>query len=122
MQATGNSLLLDLYDCTSPALNSPDMLEQLFMDALQFAGFDMVEHLSHQFPIQGTTFITILRQSHAALHTWPENGFVSVDVYSCGAPAAVRAALDIFRERLTQSLAARTSNARFIERGLVTTS
>jgi S-adenosylmethionine decarboxylase len=122
MQTAGVSLLLDLYDCTSPALNNPDMLEQLFIDALKSAGFDTVEHLSHHFPIQGTTFITILQQSHAALHTWPENGFVSVDVYSCGTPAAVHSALEKFRDHLTQSLAAGSVQASFIERGLETVS
>ena len=118
MQTTGISLLLDLYDCSSPALNNPAQLEQLFLDALNGAGFNTVEHLSHHFPIQGTTFITILQQSHAALHTWPENGFVSVDVYSCGTPTAVYSALELLRERLTQSLAARSVHFSFIERGL----
>jgi len=118
MQTAGISLLLDLYDCTSAALNNAEQLDQLFMDALQYAGFNSVEHLSHQFPIQGNTFITILSQSHAALHTWPEIGFVSVDIYSCGTPAEVKNALEVLRERLTQDLAARSTRVHFVERGL----
>ena len=118
MQTAGISLLLDLYDCTSPVLNNPELLEELFIDALKSAGFITVEHLSHQFPIQGTTFITILQQSHAALHTWPENGFVSVDVYSCGVVEATRSALEVFCQHLTQALAAGSTHASFVERGL----
>jgi len=122
MYTTGISLLLDLYDCTSPVSHDPDALERVFVEALQSAGFDRIEHLSHQFPVQGMTFITILQQSHAALHTWPESRFVSVDVYSCGEPEAVRSALDIFCSHFAQKLDAGRMNARFIERGLETPS
>ncbi len=118
MQTTGISLLLDLHDCRSPALSNEGVLEQLFAAALQFAGFEAVDHLTHCFPNQGTTFIYVLRQSHAMLHTWPESGFVSVDVYSCGEPQVVRPALESIRGYLTQKLMARSINARLIERGL----
>jgi S-adenosylmethionine decarboxylase proenzyme len=117
MQTTGISLLLDLYDCQSLALSNDAVLEELVVSALQFGGFEAVDHLSHKFPNQGTTHIFILQQSHATLHTWPESNFVSVDVYSCGAPAAVRPALEIIRGYLTQKLIARTVKAQFIERG-----
>lgn len=116
MQTTGVSLLLDLYDCKSP-LNNDAVLEQVFTSALQFGGFDPVDHLSHQFPHQGTTHLFILRQSHATIHTWPESNFVSVDVYSCGSPESVRPALEIVRGYLTQKLIARTVKAQLIDRG-----
>jgi S-adenosylmethionine decarboxylase len=116
MQTSGVSLMLDLFDCKSPALANEGILEQHFVDALQFAGFDTVDHLSHHFPNQGTTFVYILKQSHATLHTWPENGFVSVDVYSCGKPEAVRPAPEIIRGYLTQKLIARSVKAQVIER------
>ena len=118
MQTTGISLLLDLYDCKSPALNNEALLEQLFVSALQFAGFELVDQCAHQFPKQGITFVCILRQSHATLHTWPEASFVAADVYACGKPETARAALEIIRGYLAQKLVARSVNARFIERGL----
>ena len=118
MQTTGISLLLDLHHCRSSALSNEDILEQLFAAALQFAGFEAVDHLMHRFPNQGTTFIYVLSQSHAMLHTWPESGFVSIDVYSCGEPQVVRPALESIRGYLTQKLMARSVNARLIERGL----
>jgi len=117
MQTSGVSLILDLFDCRSPALANEGILEQLFVDALQFAGFDAIDHLSHRFPNQGTTFVYILNQSHATLHLFPASGFVSVDVYSCGKPEAVRPALEIIRGYLTQKLIARSVQAQIIVRG-----
>jgi len=117
MPTSGVSLILDLYDCKSPALANSDILEQLFVDALQFAGFDLVDHLSRHLPNQGTTFVYILKQSHATLHTWAKSEFVSVDVYSSGKSEAVRPALEIIRGYLTQKLIARSVQAQIIIRG-----
>jgi S-adenosylmethionine decarboxylase proenzyme len=117
MQTTGTTLLLDLYDCKSPAINSQAVMEQLFVSALQLAGFELVDQCIHQFPKQGITFVCILRQSHAALHTVPEAGFVAVDVYAESKPETARAALEIIRGYLAQKLVARSVNARYIERG-----
>lgn len=118
METSGITLLLDLYDCKSPALNNPAVLEELFVSALQFAGFELVDQCAHHFPKQGLTFVCILRQSHATLHTWPEAGFVAADVYACGDPGTARAALEIIRGYLAQKLIARSVNARLVERGL----
>jgi spermidine synthase len=117
MQTSGISLVLDMYDCQSSTLCNESLLTQLFVDALQLAGFFVIDHLSHRFPIQGTTFIYILQQSHAVLHTWPECEFVSIDVYSCGEPEVVRPALEILRDDLARKLEAHSVTAQFISRG-----
>jgi len=36
-----------------------------------------------QFEPQGVTGTVLLAESHIAIHTWPEAGFVTVDVYVC---------------------------------------
>jgi S-adenosylmethionine decarboxylase len=117
MQTTGISLLLELCDCAWLASCDDRTLAQLFEEALKIAGFEAVDHLAYRFPGQGVTLIYILRQSHAALHTWPESNYVSVDVYSCGVPAAVRPALENLCASLAQKLAAGSVSTRFVERG-----
>lgn len=117
MQTSGVSLILDLYDCKSPALANQAILEQLFVDALQFAGFEVIDHLTHHFSNQGITFVYILEQSHATLHTWAGSEFVSIDVYSHGKPEEVRPALEIIRGYLTQKLIARSVKAQIVVRG-----
>jgi S-adenosylmethionine decarboxylase len=117
MQTSGISLLLDLFDCKSPTLNNTAILEQLFVDALQFGGFEAVDHLSHTTLNLETTFIYVFKQSHATMHAWPKSGFVSVDVYAYGNPETMRPALEIIRGFLTQKLIARSIKAQIIERG-----
>ena len=43
----------------------------------------MVGDSFYQFEPQGVTGTVLLAESHLAIHTWPEYGFVSVDVYVC---------------------------------------
>lgn len=113
----GITLLLDLYDCQSPALNNEALLEQLLVSALQFAGLEVVDQSSHRFPGQGAVVICVLRDAYAALHVLPGAGTVAADVSVIGKPDAARAALEIVRGYLAQKLIARSVNARVIERG-----
>ena len=47
------------------------------------AGLTIVGDSFHQFAPQGVTGTVLLAESHLAIHTWPEHGFVTVDVYVC---------------------------------------
>lgn len=117
MQTAGITLLLDLYDCKSPALNNEAVLEQLLVSALQFAGLEVVEQVSHRFPSQSAVVTCILRDAYAVLQVLPGAGLVAADVAVIGKPEAARAALEIVRGYLAQKLIARSVNARWIERG-----
>ena len=44
---------------------------------------DRRRRASIQFEPQGVTGTVLLAESHLAIHTWPEHGFVTIDVYVC---------------------------------------
>ena len=44
----------------------------------------------HQFEPQGVTGTVLLAESHLAIHTWPEQGFVTIDVYVCNLQPTIR--------------------------------
>jgi len=56
-------------------------------DAVRTAGLSGVAELMHRFgPADGQSGITgvvLLAESHVAVHTWPELGAVTLDVYVC---------------------------------------
>jgi len=120
MHTLGLELLLDLYDCTSDALGDVDALERVLCEAIQPAGFEVVDRIAHQFASEGVTLVLILAQSHATLHTWPEARFVTADVYACGASQDISPALETVRQRLVQLFCPRRHTFRLIERGLDT--
>lgn len=43
----------------------------------------VVDRIEHKFSPQGETIVFILSESHFTLHTYPENRFISLDVYVC---------------------------------------
>jgi S-adenosylmethionine decarboxylase proenzyme len=62
-------------------------LGALCREAVRTAGLSGVAELMHRFgPADGQSGITgvvLLAESHLAVHTWPELGAVTLDVYVC---------------------------------------
>jgi S-adenosylmethionine decarboxylase len=60
------------------------------------AGGGTVLDTSHVvFPNGAVTLVLILAESHLAIHTWPEENLIAVDLFSCGAIAAERVAAEL---------------------------
>jgi S-adenosylmethionine decarboxylase proenzyme len=86
----GLHLIADMYRCTC----TPDLLcdqgrlEKLCVDACKKAGLTPLGTYFHQFLDEngnkaGVTGNVVLAESHLAIHTWPENCGVTLDVYVC---------------------------------------
>jgi S-adenosylmethionine decarboxylase proenzyme len=81
----GIHLLGEWYDCPAdtPVLTQAEPLRDLCVTAARDAGLTVVGERFFQFEPQGVTGTVLLAESHIAIHTWPEAGFVTVDVYVC---------------------------------------
>ena len=81
----GIHLLGEWYGCPTdePLLTQADALRDLCRRAVDDAGLTIVGDRFFQFEPQGVTGTVLLAESHLAIHTWPEYGFVTVDVYVC---------------------------------------
>ena len=97
----GIHLLGEWYGCPAhtPEFTRVDALRVLCLDAVRSAGLTVVGDSFHQFEPQGVTGTVLLAESHLAIHTWPESGFVTVDVYVCNYTTDNSAKADrVFRE------------------------
>lgn len=86
----GLHLTADLYDCRcEPAwLTDAGRLRQWCMEAVRASGLTAVADVVHAFPATaagpgGITVAVLLAESHLCLHTWPERGAITADVYVC---------------------------------------
>lgn len=52
--------------------------------AAKDADMEILSSHFHQFEPQGVTGILLLSTSHLSIHTWPEEGYASLDFYTCG--------------------------------------
>ena len=89
----GLHLTADLHGCAveGPAMTAPAALRALCLRAVQAAGLSAVGELFHRFealpahadsPV-GITGVVLLAESHLTVHTWPEIGAATLDVYVC---------------------------------------
>ena len=81
----GIHLLGEWYGCAvdAPEMTRAEALRKACIEAVEAVGLTIVGDRFHQFEPQGVTGAVILAESHLAIHTWPEMGSVTVDVYVC---------------------------------------
>lgn len=86
----GLHLIADLYrcQCAAEALRDRSTLESLCVAECADAGLTPLGAHFHQFTDEhgckaGVTGTVVLAESHLAIHTWPESGNVTLDVYVC---------------------------------------
>ncbi len=87
----GLHLTADLAGCRQnlSLMTDVDMLRSTCLNLVQASGLTVVGELFHAFPgltegeSGGITGTVLLAESHLALHTWPEQQAVTLDVYVC---------------------------------------
>lgn len=82
----GLHLIGDLFECRCDSNRMLDAawIEQHCLKLVEDAGLTAIAHVFHPFGDgSGVTGMVVLAESHLSLHTWPEEGFVTVDVYVC---------------------------------------
>lgn len=85
LAGNGTHLLAEWYDCdfSVAALGNARTLRELCLLSTRDCGLNAVGDAFHQFEPHGVTGTVLLAESHLAIHTWPESGFVTLDVYVC---------------------------------------
>jgi S-adenosylmethionine decarboxylase len=82
---TGQEWLVDASGCTPELLKDRVALAGLFEELIVLLGLKVVGQPQwHVFPEPGgITGLTLLAESHLAIHTFPEHGFAALNVYCC---------------------------------------
>ncbi|MDB4993341.1 MAG: speH [Myxococcaceae bacterium] len=89
MEAGGGLLgvewVVDALGCDPARLRDPALVRKLFDDVVGALRLKPVAPLHlHQFGGEaGITALLLLSESHLALHSFPEHGAVTVNLYSC---------------------------------------
>ena len=80
----GTQLIVELSNCDPAILNDVELIKEAMEDAATIAGAHIVKSVFHNFNPVGISGVVVIAESHLAIHTWPEYGFASVDVFTCG--------------------------------------
>ncbi len=116
----GLHLTADLRGCPPglPPLRDPDALRGLCLEAVVAAGLQPVGELFHRFPAPGgVTGVVLLSESHLAVHTWPELGAVTLDIYVCNFGGDNSARAESLAQRLQAAFAPAEAHVQRLVRG-----
>ena len=81
----GKHYLIDFYDVEWCKLVDCNEIKEVFLEGVKKAGATYLNSYFHEFGQgYGITGIMALSESHISIHTWPENGYASIDIYMCG--------------------------------------
>jgi S-adenosylmethionine decarboxylase len=103
--ATGRAVLthvlVDVYGVDRKTLNDPNQIGELLIGAAAAATLHpLAEPAAYRYPGQGLTIFLPIRESHFAIHTYPEHGYASIDIVSCALAERATRARDHIVERL----------------------
>jgi S-adenosylmethionine decarboxylase len=93
----GKHLLLEVYNVDYSLINDSISLQEAMVSGINRAKMTILNVFSHCFMPQGCTVVIALAESHVSCHTWPENGCLAVDVYTCGEGNPRLIALEILK-------------------------
>jgi S-adenosylmethionine decarboxylase proenzyme len=71
-----------LYHCEED-LDDLELIRKVSLEVARRDGLTVVQEVTHQFSPHGVSCVLVLAESHLSIHTWPEHGYVAVDLFTC---------------------------------------
>jgi len=101
MDTLGQHYIVEASGCDPEIISSVSMVEDILVKAAELAGVQIWSISFHRFQPHGVSGVVVISESHLSVHTWPEVGYVALDIYTCGKDAkpeiAVEYALEQFK-------------------------
>ncbi len=86
----GRHLIIDLYG--AHRLDDVEHVERTLKRCVEASGATLLHmHLHALEPTGGVTGVAVLKESHIAIHSWPENGYAALDIFMSGSADPTRA-------------------------------
>lgn len=115
LEQLGRHILVEFYNCDCEILGSHEKIEEIMCEAAIRSNATIVTSCFHKFNPWGVSGAVIIQESHLTIHTWPEYGYASVDLYTCGDSVNPWLAFDYLEKELN----AEKSESTEIARGMV---
>ena len=97
----GVHFLVELSGCPFELLDDEFFIQGALSEATKIANNTLIKLSSHKFEPHGVTAIALLGESHMSVHSWPEEGYAAVDIFTCGETSnpklAVNYLIDAFK-------------------------
>ncbi len=117
MNTIGHHYIVEASGCSPDVIGKVESVEQILVRAAEVAGVQVWSISFHRFSPNGVSGVVVISESHLALHTWPEYGYVALDIFTCGDDAKPETAVEYALKEFGASTAHITEVTRGLEEG-----
>ncbi|MGC8600801.1 MAG: adenosylmethionine decarboxylase, partial [Nitrososphaeria archaeon] len=89
----GKHVFGNLFDISPKLISNLKFIQDAVTSAASVGKMHIIKTISKKFKVKGSSenggvsVIALIIESHISVHTWPESGYATVDIYSCGEDA-----------------------------------
>ncbi|MDH7513365.1 MAG: adenosylmethionine decarboxylase [Clostridiales bacterium] len=83
-ETIGHHYIVEASGCDPKIIGSVEKVQQILVKAAEVAGAQVWSISFSRFPPHGVSGVVVISESHISTHTWPEYGYVALDIYTCG--------------------------------------
>ena len=80
----GQHLLVDIKGVEASFLNSEERLAHAMVEVVNQASLTLLSYHCHRLAPSGVSCVGVLLESHVSFHTWPSQGVITLDLFTCG--------------------------------------
>ena len=75
--------MFDLFGCNFDQLENTDYIIEMLEKLIEILDATIISKAFHKFHPQGLSVALIISESHVTIHTWPEDNYVGMDIFTC---------------------------------------
>lgn len=95
----GSHFLVELINCSPVKLRKVRDVKQIMNQVIQKSKTSVVSVSFHQFQPEGVSGMFLIKESHIAIHTWPEERYAAADIFTCGQEMDPYIAIEVMKEK-----------------------
>jgi len=93
VETLGHHYIVEGSGCDADVISRVERVEQIMVRAAEVANAQVWAISFHRFQPTGVSGVVVISESHLSVHTWPEAGYVALDIFTCGERAKPEAAV-----------------------------
>ncbi|RLF75851.1 S-adenosylmethionine decarboxylase [Palaeococcus sp. (in: euryarchaeotes)] len=95
----GYHYIVEAAGCNEEILSDANRIREIFLKAAEVSDMEVKASYFFKFSPTGVSGMVIVAESHISVHTWPEEKYAALDVYTCGEKADPEKAVDYILEQ-----------------------
>ena len=84
-EPVGHHYIVEASGCNPKVIGSVERVQDILVKAAEIAGAKVWAISFSKFPPSGVSGVVVISESHISTHTWPEQRYAALDIYTCGA-------------------------------------